>query len=99
MENKVTSTSPNGIVTEYREDGDKFSIIHKQKTLPIKQGNYEMRKDKGRWKVGSDEQHIARIPLVTYMLWESAGITQDPAEFSKALKRHRDEVMTTTKNI
>lgn len=101
MENKVIINDKSGIVTEFKTEGDKFTIVHKQKTLPIYQENYNLRKNKGRWNESKDDKHIARIPLVKYMLWESLGITPegDPAAFTKALKRHKDEVMVTDKNI
>lgn len=78
----------------------RFEAKHAQTVGPILNSNEFLRNHTDEnWDTTKDMKLVGRVPQVVWLLWESMGITKDPKELLKALKRHKLEYMTTTKQF
>ena len=78
--------------------GDNTIYKYRQTIGDILNNNEEERKE-GRNDNPSEWRKCASVPEVTWLVWESLGITADETELRKALERNRNELMTTNKKL
>lgn len=88
------------ILTNFENiDADRFRVTHIQNVTPILEANRLDRLHSDlNWQQGKDMKHAARVPMATWLLWESMGITSDDKLLMEALNRN-PEYKTTEKTL
>lgn len=78
--------------------GDKTVYRYRQTVGDILNNN-ERERQECIHDSSSEFRKTASVPMVVWQLWENMGITGDQKELRRALQRHREEYMTTNKQI
>lgn len=89
------------ILLNGRNEGDKVIFTHGQETKHILEENARRRKNSDEEWANSDPdmKQAASIPMVVWLLWESAGITKDKKQLLKAIERNKEYKVTEKRLI